>query len=82
MTLKEAEKLSLQVLKNVMEEKIDQHNVEVASVEQATGKFRIYTTAEVNDIIATLSQIIRLFEANMHSRVCAQYSIGLLALVQ
>lgn len=55
MTLKEAEKLSLQVLKNVMEEKIDQHNVEVASVEKDTGKFRIYATQEVNDIIATLS---------------------------
>ena len=55
MTLKEAEKLSLQVLKNVMEEKIDQHNVEVASVEAATGKFRIYKIDEVNNIIGTLS---------------------------
>lgn len=55
MTLKEAEKLSLQVLKNVMEEKIDQHNVEVASVETQTGRFRIYTVEEVNQILPTLS---------------------------
>jgi 20S proteasome subunit alpha 5 len=55
MTMNEAEKLSLQVLKNVMEEKIDQHNVEVASVELSTGRFRIYTSDEVNTIIGTLS---------------------------
>lgn len=55
MTLKEAEKLSLQILKNVMEEKIDQHNVEMASVETATGRFRVYSTDEVNTIISTLS---------------------------
>ena len=46
-TLKEAEKLSLQILKNVMEEKIDQNNVEVASVEKDTGKFKIYKTEDV-----------------------------------
>jgi 20S proteasome subunit alpha 5 len=55
MTMNEAEKLSLQVLKNVMEEKIDQHNVEVASVELSTGRFRIYSSEEVNTIIGTLS---------------------------
>jgi 20S proteasome subunit alpha 5 len=55
MTLKEAEKLSLQVLKNVMEEKIDKHNVEVASVEAATGRFRVYRTEENEEIIKTLS---------------------------
>lgn len=54
MTLKEAEKLALQVLKNVMEEKIS-NNVEVASVERDTGKFRIYNDDEVEAIIATLS---------------------------
>lgn len=55
MTLKEAEKLSLQVLKNVMEEKIDKNNVEVASVEAQSGRFRVYRTEEVEDIIKTLS---------------------------
>lgn len=55
MTLKEAEKLSLQVLKNVMEEKIDQYNVEVASVETQSGRFRVYKTEEVSAIISTLS---------------------------
>jgi 20S proteasome subunit alpha 5 len=55
MTLKEAEKLSLQVLKSVMEEKIDQHNVEVASVDTQSKRFRIYPTDEVNSILSTLS---------------------------
>ena len=38
-----------------MEEKIDQNNVEVASVEKDTGKFKIYKTEDVNNIISTLS---------------------------
>ena len=54
-TLAEAQKLSLQVLKNVMEEKINEKNVEVASVEVATGRFRVYSTEEVQAIISTLS---------------------------
>lgn len=55
MSLKEAEKLSLQVLKNVMEEKIDKNNVEVASVETQSGRFRQYPAEEVEQIIGTLS---------------------------
>jgi 20S proteasome subunit alpha 5 len=54
-TLKEAEKLSLQVLKSVMEQKIDKDNVEVASVETITQRFRKYSPEEVSQIIETLS---------------------------
>ncbi len=53
MTLKEAEVLALQTLKQVMEEKISATNVEIASVE--VGKsFRIYTTNELEQILAHL----------------------------
>lgn len=55
MALKEAEKLSLQTLKSVMEEKINEKNVEVATVSVDTGKFRMHTTEEVSEIISTLS---------------------------
>jgi len=54
-TLKEAEKLSLQTLKNVMEEKINEKNVEVSSVDVDSGRFRIYNTEEVSEILNTLS---------------------------
>jgi len=36
MTLKEAQLLTLRVLKQVMEEKLDQHNVQLAQVRPAT----------------------------------------------
>ena len=54
-TLREAEKLSLQTLKNVMEEKINERNVEVATIDIASGKYRTYSTDEVSQIISTLS---------------------------
>jgi len=50
-TLKEAEKLALHTLKQVMEEKISAINVEIASVE--VGKnFRIYSAQELETILA------------------------------
>lgn len=37
MTLREAQVLVLRVLKQVMEEKLDQHNVQLAQVRRNTG---------------------------------------------
>eukprot|EP01111_Echinosteliopsis_oligospora_P010344 TRINITY_DN31_c0_g1_i1.p1 TRINITY_DN31_c0_g1~~TRINITY_DN31_c0_g1_i1.p1 ORF type:complete len:248 (-),score=83.83 TRINITY_DN31_c0_g1_i1:72-815(-) len=53
-TLKEAEKLALSTLKQVMEEQVTNNNVEMASVLASTGKFRIYTKSELGDIITSL----------------------------
>jgi len=53
LTLKEAEALSLKVLKQVMEEKVNSVNVQLCSVTPDKG-FRIYSEEEVNDIISTL----------------------------
>jgi 20S proteasome subunit alpha 5 len=51
--LKEAEKLALHTLKQVMEEKISAINVEIASVE--VGKtFRIYSAQELEAILALI----------------------------
>ena len=54
MTLKEAETLALQTLKQVMEEKVTDVNVEIAAVEKTTGRFRIYKPAEVEEIMQRL----------------------------
>lgn len=53
MTLKEAEKLALHTLKQVMEEKISATNVEIASVEVGK-KFRIYSAEELEAILAQI----------------------------
>jgi len=53
LTLKEAEMLALQTLKQVMEEKISSTNVEIASV--AVGKtFRIYSSEELEEVLKAL----------------------------
>ncbi|KAL6053067.1 proteasome component pup2 [Balamuthia mandrillaris] len=56
MSLAEAEKLALQTLKQVMEEKISSTNVEIASVQLKDGKprFRIYSKDELEAILQTL----------------------------
>lgn len=54
MTLAEAERLALSTLKQVMEEKIDGTNVEVAVISAATHKYELYTKEKVEAIIATL----------------------------
>lgn len=54
MTLQEAETLSLRTLKQVMEEKLDGTNVELAAVTVETGKFRIYSSDELKACIARL----------------------------
>eukprot|EP00960_Hanusia_phi_P031955 749581-Hanusia_phi.AAC.3 len=54
MTLAEAEVLALSTLKQVMEEKLDNKNVELASVKSSDGKFKIYSTAELEAVIERL----------------------------
>jgi 20S proteasome subunit alpha 5 len=53
MSLKDAETLALKILKQVMEEKLNAVNIEIASVTKDKG-FRIYSEDEVKDIIARL----------------------------
>ena len=55
MTLVEAEKLILQVLKNVMEEKIDRVNVELAVVRTDTKLLETRQPDYVENIIKTLA---------------------------
>lgn len=54
MTLQEAETLALSTLKQVMEEKVDANNVEIAAVTAATGRFQVYSAAQLEEIIARL----------------------------
>lgn len=55
MTLKEAEKLVLQTLKNVMEEKIRKDNVEVVVVRTDSKRLETREADYVDEIIHTLS---------------------------
>ena len=55
MSLKEAEQMALQTLKNVMEEKIHKHNVEVATVSIEDKRFRIHSFDHVAEIIEKLT---------------------------
>eukprot|EP01098_Paradermamoeba_levis_P006304 TRINITY_DN2619_c0_g1_i1.p1 TRINITY_DN2619_c0_g1~~TRINITY_DN2619_c0_g1_i1.p1 ORF type:complete len:264 (+),score=84.00 TRINITY_DN2619_c0_g1_i1:60-794(+) len=54
MTLKEAETLALSILKQVMEEKINPTNVEIAVVRADTKKFQIYSKEQTEEILRTL----------------------------
>ena len=53
LTLTEAEVLVLKTLKQVMEEKLDSKNVQLASVTKDRG-FRIYTDAEMEEVVGRL----------------------------
>lgn len=55
MTLAEAEKLVLQTLKNVMEEKILKDNVEISVVKTETKLLETRSQEYVESIIATLA---------------------------
>lgn len=55
MTLVEAEKLIMQVLKNVMEEKIDNNNVEITVVRTDSKVIEQRSQAYVENIISTLA---------------------------
>jgi 20S proteasome subunit alpha 5 len=54
MSLPEAKKLTLSVLKQVMEDKLSVSNIEVAVVEN--GQFRMMNKAELEALIASLDQ--------------------------
>lgn len=54
MTLEEAETLALRTLKQVMEEKLDGTNVELAAVTTVDNKFRIYDSTQLKACIAKL----------------------------
>jgi len=53
MTLKEAQVLALRILKQVMEEKLDQHNVQLAQVTREKG-FQIIGEKDLQDIISEM----------------------------
>ncbi|GMM43980.1 proteasome core particle subunit alpha 5 [Pichia kluyveri] len=55
LTLREAEVLSLKILKQVMEEKLESNNAQLASVTK-DGGFRVYSDKEVAEIIEFLKQ--------------------------
>ena len=55
MTLKEAETLALQTLKQVMEEKVTSTNVEISAVSAATGRFRVYSADEIQEVLSRLT---------------------------
>jgi 20S proteasome subunit alpha 5 len=55
MTLKEAEKLAMQVLKNVMEDKINKSNVELCAVTTSEKVFKVFGEDYVETVIKTLS---------------------------
>lgn len=55
LTLKDAELLALKTLKQVMEEKLDSKNAQLASVTKEKG-FRIYGEDELDQIIKTLKE--------------------------
>ena len=54
MTFEEAETLAIKTLKQVMEEKLNDTNIEVAAVKTDTKKFELYPIAKVKEIIARL----------------------------
>lgn len=54
LTLAEAQKLALQILKGVMEDKISNINVEMALIRTANEKFTPCTKEEIDDVIKTL----------------------------
>eukprot|EP00042_Codosiga_hollandica_P015183 m.35879 g.35879 ORF g.35879 m.35879 type:complete len:248 (+) comp44353_c0_seq1:53-796(+) len=54
MTQAEAEKLALDILKQVMEEKITDTNIEVCSITIAGG-YHVYSTAEVAEVMARIA---------------------------
>ena len=56
LTVGEAEKLAVETLKGVMEEKIAPENVEMAIARTDTGRFEIYSRERIAEILATLDQ--------------------------
>lgn len=54
MTLKEAQILALSILKQVMEEKINSINVEIAIVRSNTKKYQVLSKDEIQNLISAL----------------------------
>jgi len=54
LTLAEAERVALQILKDVMEEKITSTNVELAVIPTSTNVFTLRTSTEIQQIVNTL----------------------------
>mmetsp|Transcript_27549 Transcript_27549/g.30674 ORF Transcript_27549/g.30674 Transcript_27549/m.30674 type:complete len:262 (-) Transcript_27549:68-853(-) len=54
MTIEQAENLALSVLKQVMEEKLEAKNVEVGVISREDGKFRMYSTERLEQLISNL----------------------------
>lgn len=55
MTIEEAEKMILQVLKNVMEDKISKDNVELTIIRSDTKRLESKTPEQLHEIIETLA---------------------------
>ena len=55
MTIEEAEKMILQVLKNVMEDPISKDNVEVSIIRTETKKLETRSPEQLNEVIETLA---------------------------
>lgn len=56
MSLEEGEDLCVQTLKQVMEDKVTENNIELALVSAKTGKFITYSTEQVKEIIRRASE--------------------------
>ena len=54
MSMQEAETLALRTLKQVVEEKLDVTNVEIAAIAKEKGEFRIYSEEELKECITRL----------------------------
>jgi len=54
LTLDEAETMALVVLRQVMEEKLNAQNIEVAKIDKADSLFKILSTAETEEVIKRL----------------------------
>ena len=54
MSLKEAEDLAADILKQVMEDKIDDKNVEMALISTKTMKFEMYDDNQIKGVIGRL----------------------------
>jgi len=56
MTLKEALKTSLTILKQVMEEKLTDTNIEICTITKESRKFHIYNKEETLEAVANINQ--------------------------
>jgi 20S proteasome subunit alpha 5 len=57
MTLEEAKLLSLKVLKQVMEEKLDFNNVQLAVVSESTQGYKILNKEELKPVIEEVERV-------------------------